>query len=311
MDDISVLIAVVSPAETKTVGGTATSRWFFHFFLFLSLSGSGIRIILKDGLSVRQLYGSPLLSVLLLSISCPIVCRILMSQFLFCFSLSCPNLHPYVSSSSRIPNFPSFFSSFFLHPKHILFSPICAQTTHISTRYTLPLLSSLHSRHPHSLVTTLSSPLIQPSRSGHQWYHTLPRFLKSLYLYLSKRYALSTRSRFRIQKVFLLLCSLPALAIPPTTDVPLDEQKSVNRICDTNFISSRVCIITTTAIGLLKWTTIKSWRKKICLRLSVRFEELFEVYPLSAVADINLNMAISHTPRSSHFRLVLDSLGLG
>ena len=39
--------------------------------------------------------------------------------------------------------------------------------------------------------------------------------------------------------MFLLLSSLPALAIPPTTDVPLDEEKSVNRICDTNFISSK------------------------------------------------------------------------
>ena len=59
-------------------------------------------------------------------------------------------------------------------------------------------------------------------------------------------------SRFRIRKVFLLFCLLPALAIPPTTDVPLDEEKSVNRIRDTKFVSSRVCIITMTAIGLLK-----------------------------------------------------------
>ena len=166
----------------------------------------------------------------------------------FC-SLSRPNLHPYVSSSSRIPNFPSFFLSFFLHPKHILFSSICAQTTHISTRYTLLLLSSHRSRHPHSLATTLSSYI-----SALWTYHTLTLFLNFLLISItpSKRYALSTRSRFRIRKVFLLLSSLPALAIPPTTDVPLDEQKSVNRICDTKFISSRVCIITMTAIGLLK-----------------------------------------------------------
>ena len=111
------------------------------FFPSFPLSGSGIRIILKDGLSVRQLYGSPLLSVLLLSISCPKVCRILMSQFsvLFFFVLS----QPASICIIIIPNsLTHLFFSFSLHPKHILFFLSLSNHTHSYTIHPTPSLLS-------------------------------------------------------------------------------------------------------------------------------------------------------------------------
>ena len=100
---------------------------------------------------------------------------------IFCSVFLCPVptcIHMY-HHHPEFPNFSSFFLSFFLHPKHILFSPICAQTTHISTPYTLLLLSSHRSRHPHSLATTLSSYI-----SALWTYHTLTLFLNFLFISL-------------------------------------------------------------------------------------------------------------------------------
>ena len=158
-------------------------------------------------------FRSPPLNLLSYSLSYPHVTIFV----LFFFVLS----QPASICIIIIPNsltFHLFFLSFFLHPKHILFFLSLKPYTFLhDTPYPFSRLSTHDTPIP-LLRPLLSSPLIQPSRFGHQWYHTLhPRFLKSLYL--SKRYALFTRSRFRIRKVFCLFAPPLSLAIPPTTDV--------------------------------------------------------------------------------------------
>ena len=106
-------------------------------------------------------FRSPPLNLLSYSLSYPHVTIFV----LFFFVLS----QPASICIIIIPNsltFHLFFLSFSSTPS-IYFSFSLSNHTHSYTIHPT-LLSSLHSRYPHSLVTTLSSPLIQPSRSGHQ-----------------------------------------------------------------------------------------------------------------------------------------------
>ena len=95
------------------------------------------------------------------------VCRILMSQFsvLFFFVLS----QPASICIIIIPNsltFHLFFLSFFLHPKHILFFLSLKPYTFLHGTPYPSLVSPLTT--PPFPCYDLSSPLIQPSRFGHQ-----------------------------------------------------------------------------------------------------------------------------------------------